>query len=102
MQRLNDSLPLRRLLEHSAQRGAADRSAWQDRLMALEEATAPELTKLQGDLLAFEWVEMNVGFTTGKGSGGVASCYRVSLAGLRAWKRCQGGFVLDDDEEEPP
>lgn len=99
MQRLHDSLPLRQLLDHYAQRGAADRQVWQDRLMSLEGVPAPELTRLHGELLAFEWLEMNVGVTTGAGGGGVPGCYRVTVAGLRAWKHAQGGFWLEDEEE---
>ncbi len=100
MQRLSESEPLRQLLDHYASRGVADRMVWQDRLMALESVPAPELTKLHGELLASEWVEMNVGFTSGKCPGGVAACYRITVAGLRAWKRTQGGFYLEDEEEE--
>jgi hypothetical protein len=100
MQRLSESESMRRLLDHYATKGIDDRMTWQDRLMELESVTAGELTRLHGELLAAEWVEMNVGFTSGKCPGGVAACYRITVAGLRAWKRTQGGFYLEDDEEE--
>lgn len=101
MQRLAESESMRRLLDHYAANGVDDRMSWQDRRMELETVTASELTRLHGELLAAEWVEMNVGFTSGKCPGGVAACYRITVAGLRAWKRTQGSFYLDDEEEEP-
>lgn len=100
MQRLAESESMRRLLDHYAAKGVDDRMVGHDRLMALESITAAELTKLHGELLTAEWVEMNVGFTSGKCPGGVAACYRVTVAGLRAWKRTQGGFYLEDEEDE--
>jgi hypothetical protein len=101
MQRLSESESMHRLLDHYATKGIDDRMFWKDRLMELESVTAGELTRLHGELLAAEWVEMNVGVTSGKCPGGVASCYRVTVAGLRAWKRTQGGFYLEDEQEEP-
>src|SRR5579862_7513088 len=100
MQRLGESEPLRRLLDQYAAKGVDDRMIWQDRLMELESVTAGELSRLHGGLLAAEWVEMNVGFASGKLPGGVAACYRITVAGLRAWKRTQGGFHVEDEEEE--
>jgi len=101
MQRLHDSLPLRQLLEHYAQRSADDRTVWQDRLMALDGVPAAELTRLHGELLSFEWLEMNVGVTTGAASG-APGCYRVTVAGLRAWKRAQGGLWVEEEDTAAP
>ena len=97
LDRLREHEPLYRLLDHYAQRGAADREAWQDRLMELEGAEPRELVRLHGELLAYGWVQQNTGHTPTSQPGVVPGCYRVTAAGLRALKRAHAGR---DDEPE--
>ena len=88
---LRESPELQRLLGHYAEAGAADRDAWQDRLMGLEGVEARELVRLHGLLIAFGWVEQHTGNTPTCRPGAVPGCYRVTTAGLRALKLCQSG-----------
>jgi hypothetical protein len=69
--RLRQDDALHRLLCHYTEAGAADRDGWQDRLMELPAVERPHLVKLHGELLAFGWIEMNVGM--------------AALAGRAAW-----------------
>lgn len=99
MQRLQECPALALFLNHYAEPGLADRMLWQPRLMNAEGVAAAEVTSLHGELLAFDWIEMNFGLVSGKEPGGLTACYRVTLAGLRAWKRAQGGFLPMEEEE---
>ena len=47
----------------------------------------PELVKLHGHLIAFGWIELNVGQ--------VPTCYRITLAGQRAMRQVQVQEVED-------
>lgn len=98
LQRLRESIVLQQLLEHYASLGTADRAVWQQRRMELQGVGAPEITALHGELLAFSWIEMNFGFLTGNEAGGLSACYRITLDGLRAWKRAQEGFLALEEE----
>jgi hypothetical protein len=96
--RLRSLLPLARLLANYA--AAADRGAWQDRLMELDDLPARELVSLHGELLAYGWIEQNTGVVTGGPPGVVAQCYRVTAAGVRAGKRAQVSRPADEDSAE--
>ena len=86
--RLRESEALLRVLGHYARAGAADREAWQDRLMPGEDLPARELVKLHGELIAYGWVEQNTGAAAPAPSPGTApGCYRVTPAGVRALKQ---------------
>jgi len=97
IQRLRDCTALARLLAHYADRGAADRLVWQDRVMEWDSLEPVELVKFHGELLAHAWLEMNVGFAKGKGPGVMASCYRITSAGQRALKQAAHS---DEDAED--
>lgn len=71
------------LLRHYGRLARPDRHAWQDRLLEHPEHDARGLTRLHGELLAAGWLEQNTGHTV-PGRPGVAACYRVTPAGLRA------------------
>jgi hypothetical protein len=88
---------LRRLLAHYAERGEVARDAWQDRVMECGGRTGGELVRLHGQLLAQEWIEMNVGVVDRPYPGAVPECYRVTSAGLRALKRAR---QRPEDEDE--
>ena len=74
------------LLSRYAEAGLADREAWRDRVMDLDGA-ADDLVTLHGELIAYDWVEQNSGVTPVLERGRVAGCYRVTAAGLRAFKQ---------------
>jgi hypothetical protein len=93
--RLRDEEPLRRLLAHYVDLGADDRAAWQDRLMELDDLQPPALARLHGELLAYGWLEMNVGAPPALGTGVVPSCYRATGAGRRALREAAEGPGLD-------
>jgi hypothetical protein len=88
---------LLRLLGHYTQAGAADPEVWQDRLMQLDGVEPPDLVKLHGLLLAFEWLEQNTGRIPAVRLGAVPGCYRVTAAGIRAGKRAGGSVGEDED-----
>jgi hypothetical protein len=87
---------LLQLLRHYAEGSAADREAWQDRVMELPGVRAEALAKLHGRLLACDWLEQNTGATPVLLRGAVPRCYRVTPAGQRALKRAQ---VRDEPDE---
>jgi hypothetical protein len=86
LERLGETEPLFDLLAHYARAGADDREAWQDRLMQMEGVRAEELVKLHGELIAYDWVEQNTGALPAVRAGAVPQCYRVTPAGLRAFR----------------
>ena len=97
LQRLRHDANLARLLTHYTQVGAANRDAWQDRLMEMEGVAAAALVQLHGELLAHAWIELNpttVPITT---PGTVPQCYRVTPSGLKALRRSQAGEVDSED-----
>jgi hypothetical protein len=100
MEQLNGSAELRRLLAHYAQLGAADREAWQDRLMEMDGVAPKDLVRLHGELIAFGWVEQNTGMTPGRKPGVVAGCYRITAAGQKALKRALSGRPVYEEEAE--
>ena len=88
--RLGECPELVQLLSHYVVLGKVDRQVWQDRLMELEGVPPKELSKLHGELIAYDWVEQNTDVVTLSNPGVVAACYRVTLDGLRR----SGGFRL--------
>jgi hypothetical protein len=95
--RLHEEEPLRPLLAHYA--GAEDREAWRDRVMELEGVERQGLARLHGELLAYGWVEMNLGAAPALGTGVVPSCYRATGAGRRAVKAMKAGADESDEVE---
>jgi hypothetical protein len=89
--RLRDEEPLRRLLAHYVKAGKDDKETWQDRLMELEGMPASALARLHGELIAFGWVEMNLGAALALRSGVVPQCYRATAAGRRALREVKAG-----------
>ena len=89
LDRLREAPELRSLLAHYAERGKADREAWQDRLNHLDGLEARAVVRLHGELLAFGWIEQNTGVTPASmpRGGAAPACYRVTTAGLRALRQ---------------
>ena len=103
LDRLKESLELLHLLTHYAEVGAADRQAWQDRLMSLKGVEPKELVKLHGELIAYTWVVQNTGVVPVLKPGTVAGCYRITAAGMRALRQARGELLPEDeDESEAP
>ena len=98
LDRLRESEALLRVLGHYARAGAADREAWQDRLMPGEDLPARELVKLHGELIAYGWIEQNTGSTPVLKPGQVACCYRITTAGQRAIRWARTEDVVDDTD----
>jgi hypothetical protein len=98
LEHLREDARLATLLTHYAEKGEADREAWQDRLMALEGVPADTLVKLHGALLAFDWLEQNTGITPVLRPAAVPQCYRITGAGRRALRRAR--LEADADEAE--
>jgi hypothetical protein len=104
---LRESPELQRLLDHYVGACAADREAWQDRLMELEGVEARDLVKLHGLLIAFGWLEQNTGNVAVVRAGAVPCCYRITSAGVRTAKLVRSGVQDEADileaagEEEP-
>jgi hypothetical protein len=94
---LRDSADLQRLLDHYIEACAADRECWQDRRMEMEGVEPRDLIKLHGLLIAFGWLEQNVGHMPIIRAGAVPCCYRVTATGVRIAKIVRSG-VPDEAE----
>ncbi len=84
------------LLTLYAAAGAADREAWQDRVMALDGVEPRRLSRLHGEMIAYGWVEQNTGATPVLKAGIAAACYRLTPGGLKAVKWAR---TADDDAD---
>jgi hypothetical protein len=93
LQLLAEDEALRSLLSHYETAGSADRAAWQDRLMHLEDTEPRELVTLHGQLIAFGWVDQN--------TGGIGCGYRITNAGLRALRDVRRLAETGEDDGEP-
>ncbi|MBX7103123.1 MAG: hypothetical protein K1X57_03530 [Gemmataceae bacterium] len=78
---------LARLLEHYLALGQADRQAWHDRVMYLEEVPPAELTRWHGRLLAADWIEQQTATAPRFERDRVVASYRATAAGRRAMAR---------------
>jgi hypothetical protein len=94
LQRLREEQGLFCLLTHYVQGNAVNPDAWQDRLMALDGVSSDALTRLHGELLAYDWIEQNTGVTEFPSGPPAPRCYRATTGGSRAHKQAR---VPDDD-----
>ena len=92
---LDEKSPLFRLLRYYAELGEANREAWQDRLMSLDDLEARELSRLHGMLIAAGWVEQNTGITPRLERGSVLGCYRITSVGLRMYRNAGEREAVD-------
>lgn len=76
---LAENEPLLQLLQHYADAGAADRTAWQNRVAEMDGQESKDLIKLHGLLIAFGWVDQN--------TGAIGCGYRATSAGFRALRQ---------------
>lgn len=96
VQHLRDNPFLQQLLTHYAELGKQDRKIWQNRLMTMDGLQPAQITKLHGELLAFEWIEQD--------TGAIRASYRITPAGVRFLKQAVNGVEEDEPEaviEEP-
>lgn len=92
---------LYRLLAHYAALGTEDRETWRDRVMDLD-GRSDDLAVLHGELIAQDWLEQNTGATPVIAPGIVAQCYRITAAGLRAFKQARRTRDLAMPEDARP
>jgi hypothetical protein len=90
--RLQENSHLLALLSHYAQQGTADRATWRDRLMQMDGVEPRQLSTLHGDLIAFDWLEQNIG-------GSLSACYRITLSGLREYGKFHGVEINEKSPE---
>ena len=69
--------------------------------MAMEGVESPELSKLHGDLIAFNWIEQNTGNFSVIRGGAVPACYRVTLNGFKAIQQIKAPEVDEAEIVEP-
>src|SRR5436305_1306444 len=93
--RLEENPHLLTLLSHYAQMGTEDRVTWRDRLMQMEGVEPKQLSALHGELIAFDWVEQNTGHT-------LSACYRITLNGLREYRRFHGVEIVEEPSKVVP
>jgi hypothetical protein len=98
-QRLRDNPQLLFLLSHYAQLGNEDRATWRDRLMQIEGVEPKQLSALHGELIAFDWIEQNTGQTISRPDGTLSACYRITLNGLREYRRFHGVEIVEERSE---
>jgi hypothetical protein len=83
VERLREDPRLVELLAHYADLGKDSREAWHDRVMQMDGIDARELSKLHGELIAFDWIEQNIGQASTLKDGVVPACYRITSNGVR-------------------
>jgi hypothetical protein len=87
LERLRNSPKLLQLFSHYAKLSEADPQAWHPRLMAMESDEKVDLSKLHGELIAFDFVDQN--------TGSLPCCYRLTRAGLKALRQIE--LSVDDE-----
>jgi hypothetical protein len=99
--RLREYPHLLALLSHYAEQGSKDRATWRDRLMQMEGVEPKQLSALHGELIAFDWIEQNTGQASPMKDGVLANCYRITLNGLREYRRFHGVKIEEKVPETP-
>lgn len=97
--RLQENPHLLALLSHYAQQGAEDRATWRDRLMKMEGIEPKQLSGLHGEVIAFDWIEQNTGQAFSTKEGTLSACYRITLNGLREYRRFHGVEIVEERSE---
>src|ERR1700733_4247182 len=97
--RLRENPHLLSLLSYYAQQGTEDRATWRDRLMEMDGVEPRQLTAFHGNLIAFDWIEQNTGHAILRQDGTVSACYRITLNGLREYRRFHGVEIVEEATE---
>jgi hypothetical protein len=87
------------LLAYYAALGTPDRSVWQKRLGTMEGIDAKELSRLHGELIAFDWIEQNPSRNSAAPGSVQAGVYRITSHGVRDLCQVQGVEVTEGPEE---
>jgi hypothetical protein len=98
---LRENAHLLALLSYYAQVGSDGQSTWLARRMQMDGIDSKQLTSLHGDLIAFNGIEPNTGQAIAFQDGTHSACYRITLNGLRAYRRIHGIEVADELTETP-
>jgi hypothetical protein len=98
--RLRDTPRLVELLTHYATLAEQDRTTWQKRLSAMDGVDAKELSRLHGELIAFDWIEVSSSRTPPVAGVASPGIYRITSQGIRDLGQLQGVERLD--LPEPP
>jgi hypothetical protein len=69
--------------------------------MQMDDVEPRQLSMLHGDLIACEWIEQNTGQAILKPDGTLSACYRVTLNGLREYRRIHGAEIEEERSEAP-
>ena len=99
LDRLRQDPRLVELLAHYASLGTPDRSVWQKRLSEMDGIDAKELSRLHGELIAFDWIELSPSRTSTVPGSVQAGVYRITSHGVRDLGQLQGVEVTERPEE---
>jgi hypothetical protein len=97
--RLRENARLLALLTHYAQLASEDRTIWLTRLMQMDGIDSKELTSLHGELIALNGIEPNAGVAKAAEDGMFSACYRITLEGLRQYRRIRGIEIVEETPE---
>ena len=97
--RLQENSHLLALLTHYAQMGTENRAMWQE--MQMEGVEPKQLSALHGELIVFDWIEQNTGQAIMLTDGRLSACYRITLQGLREYRRFHGVEIVEERAEAP-
>jgi hypothetical protein len=99
LDRLRENPRLVELLAHYAALGTPDRLIWQKRLNEMEGIDSKELSRLHGELIAFDWVEQNPSRASSVLGTALAGVYRITSHGIRDLCQIQGVAAPEASEE---
>ena len=66
--------------------------------MEMEGVETKELTQLHGELIAFDWIEQNIGRASSTTERIIAGLYRITLHGIRDFRQVQGIVIVEEPE----
>src|SRR4051794_5610682 len=99
LDRLRENPCLVDLLAHYAALGKPDRSIWQKRLNEMDGIEQKEMSRLHGELIAFDWIELNPSRASASLGTAPAGVYRITAHGVRDLCQLQGVESTDPPEE---
>jgi hypothetical protein len=67
--------------------------------MQMEGVEPKQLSILHGELIAFDWIEENTGQALMLTDGILSACYRITLNGLREYRRFHGVEIVEERSE---
>ena len=67
----------------------------------MEGVEPKQLSALHGELIVFNWIEQNTGQAIMLTDGRLSACYRITLNGLREFRRFHGVEIVEERAEAP-